>query len=150
MLSKRKLHHDCGHPLSTMEKVPWKMCWQQPNYSVAVLAKRPDDQVRLVKTMNPGESSVVTGLSAISLRFKREKCTCGGYLSMKPRNAQLDTSGSKVNMLETLMPVTCRSFCRNTGYSFLDGFAHTHTHCGRHQEFLIFIHETWRKTPLEL
>ena len=67
------------------------MCWLQPDYSVAVLAKRPNHLVgnpsqRPMRTENPGESSIVIWLSGIILCLTREKCACG-QVSMRPRNS---------------------------------------------------------------
>ena len=59
-------------------KVPRRMCWLQPDYSVAVLAKRRNHQVRnpcqrLMKTENPEESSILTWLSGITPCLKTRK-----------------------------------------------------------------------------
>ena len=70
--------------------MPKRLCWLQPDDSVAVRVKRSNHQVRnpcqrLMRTENLGESSVVTWPSGITPYLKREDRTCG-YVSMRPRN----------------------------------------------------------------
>ena len=71
---------------------------------------------------SPEESSVVTWLTGITPCLKREKCTCG-YVSMEPRNSQLDTTGCTHTHLSHEQ---CSAHSALTAY-----FAHLHA-CHTH------------------
>ena len=93
------------------EEVPRRMCWLPPDYSVARLTERPNHLVRnrcrqSSRIESPGR---VVGCDMAEWNHVSE--TRKVHLWICRKISQLDSSGPKVNKLETLMAVACWSCC---------------------------------------
>ena len=134
-LSIRKRHYNCGHfPNHVLVRM---LRWKGAKKDVLAAARllrcsaceeaKPGGAKLVSASHENREPSRVVGCDLAEWNHpvsETRQCTCG-HVSMRPRNSQLDTSGPKVNKLETLMVAVCWSCCRNVGYQSLD----VRTHC---------------------